>query len=286
MKVAERDSHPPCVSAGSRRQFAAQFFLQRSMQHRPWFLGAPVERPLARVFCFPYAGGNAAAFTDWSRFLPPGCDLCAVQFPGRANRLADAAFRDMSKLISTLLDEIRPHLDRPAIFFGHSLGAIVAFELARRLAGFGTLKHLIVSGCRAPASWPSPKSKKLAGLDGDEFLAALKLHDGISKEVLKRETLLRFFLPILKADFDLIGSYRYAAGEALDMPLTVLGGRNDLLTPAESLAAWQTECRRPIALHLFEGDHFFIEQQREPVLSLIARIFSGTVSGEACRPSS
>ncbi|HXZ00672.1 MAG TPA: alpha/beta fold hydrolase [Stellaceae bacterium] len=254
------------------------------MQHRPWFLGEHVDKPLARLFCFPYAGGNAAAFVAWTRFLPAGCDLCAVQLPGRANRLKDRAFHDMPRMISALVDAVQPHLDLPAIFFGHSLGAILAFELARRLADRPALRHLVVSGCRAPANWPSPKSKALAALEGGQFLDALKAHEGVSKEMAKNDALLRFFLPILKADFDVVASYRYAAGEALDMPLTVLGGRGDRLTPAESLAAWQSECRRPIALHLFDGDHFFIEQQRNAVLSLLARIFRQAVSGEEPRP--
>jgi surfactin synthase thioesterase subunit len=191
-----------------------------------WFPGAD-SSPDVRLFCFPHAGGGAAAFARWQSALPPRFGLCPVRLPGRESRAAEAPFEDMAALVDGLARVIQPLADRPFVFFGHSMGAAVACELPRQLRRDGRPLPLglIVSGARAPqyrAGWTPPASPS-----DQEFRAQLRRLEGVPAEVLDNDGLMRVLLPVLRADTALYRNYVYSVEPPLDLPLRAYGGAAD-----------------------------------------------------------
>lgn len=223
----------------------------------------------ARLFCFAHAGGGASTFRSWAEGLPPEVEVCAVQLPGREGRIGEPAFSTMERLIPILADALRPYLDRPFAFFGHSLGSLISFELARELRRRGGVLplHLFASGCRAPG---------FSDLDiihdksDAELLERLRALGGIDDALLAHDELMQILLPTLRADASVSETYVLAAEPPLDGALTVLGGLDDPRTKPEGLAAWRAQTRGPFALAMFPGGHFFLRGQQAEVLNLIA----------------
>src|SRR5579863_3172734 len=195
-------------------------------------------KPRLRVFCFPYAGGNPQMFRPWQRHFPPEVDLCLVHLPGRGKRFGQPAFTRMAPLVDAIADAIPPELQQPFAFYGHSMGATISFELARELRRRHAVEpiHLFLSGRRAPhIKDTDPPSYNLPH---DEFLAELKRLNGTPKEFLENPEIAEVFLPLLRADFELIETYEYLAGERLTCPITVYGGLEDKDVPADYLRGW------------------------------------------------
>lgn len=233
-------------------------------------------RATLRLFCFPYAGGGTSIFRSWDKLLPETIELCSIQLPGREARAMEAAYSRIEPLVEALSSGIRPFLDLPYGFFGYSMGALIAFELARRpnaetAAG---LLHLFVAarpGPRLPD--PYPRTEHLS--DGD-FIKQLKTIGGTSKEILENPEMLKFVLPMLRADFALCENYKYNHGPRLDCPLTVFGGSGDEGTSKEKLAAWCAESNGPGKVNMLDGDHFFIHTcQAELVQSIAQAMLAG-----------
>jgi medium-chain acyl-[acyl-carrier-protein] hydrolase len=232
-------------------------------QHKP--------QAQVRLFCFPYAGGGASIFHSWSRQALPEIDICPVQLPGRENRLLDKPFSDIHLLISSLASVLLPYLDMPYAFFGHSMGALISFELARYLRhmGYGSdLMHLFVSGHRAPQL---PDSDPPAyQLPKQAFVEELRRLKGTSEEVLQNEELLGLLIPCLRADFALCQKYIYKDDEPLGTSITAFGGLRDDRAPCDTIAAWQAQTCKRFKLYSFEGDHFFLHDER---ISLLLHIY-------------
>jgi medium-chain acyl-[acyl-carrier-protein] hydrolase len=235
-----------------------------------WFERYPARGPtLARLFCIPHAGGSGYAYRDWIPHLPQWLELIGVRLPGRGARVREPAFHRMEPLISALGAAILQHLDKPFALFGHSMGALVAFELSMRLAPRGLLPfHLFVSGTRPPHF--SRDEKQLHRLPRESFLEELRKLNGTALEILEDDTVMSSLLPVLRADFELVETYPARARPAVYCPITALGGREDETVSEQELQEWSHYTRLAFRCHMFPGDHFFIGPQEVEMLSLIS----------------
>jgi medium-chain acyl-[acyl-carrier-protein] hydrolase len=236
-----------------------------------WFK-FPTPNPQARLrlFCFPYAGGSASTFRLWPAALPLDIEVCAVQLPGRESRLRDAAFTQMQALVQTLDELLRPHLDRPFAFFGHSMGALIAFELARRLEQNPPgLVHLFVSGYAAPQILR--RNPPIHQLPEAQFVAELRGFGGTPEAVLQHPELMALLLPTLRADFSVVERYVYSPGAPLACPISAFGGLQDSGVSRDDLTAWCAQTHGPCAVRMFPGNHFFLHSAQDLVLQTMAR---------------
>jgi surfactin synthase thioesterase subunit len=216
-----------------------------------------------RLFCVPYAGAGASIFRGWANELPPELEVCLIQLPGRESRLRETPYRRLLLAAEDLAQVLRPYLDRPFALFGHSMGALIAFETARALrrASDRNPACLIVSGRRAPHI-PDPDTP-LHRLPEAAFVQGVQQrYNAIPDVILKDAELMQVFLPTLRADFAMIETYDYADDHPLDCPIVCFGGRQDHRTTQATLDAWRDLTRGPFALRMFPGSHFFLNDQR------------------------
>jgi len=231
--------------------------------------GVSTGRAAVRLFCFPHAGGGAAFFRPWRLRLAPTVDVRPVILPGRESRVRELPYRRVEQVLDPLCAALLPYLDRPYAFFGHSLGAVLAYEVARRLsAGTGPAPALLlVSGRRAPHL---PTSRRLfCTLPDDEFLAALGGLGGTPPEVLDAPELLRLFLPTLRCDFELNEYYRPLPGPVLDCPVAAYMGADDPEVDRLELLSWYRATSGEFTLRVFGGDHFYLKGGRPDVCSAV-----------------
>lgn len=227
-----------------------------------------------RLFCFPYAGGNATIFRDWPRHLAPDIEVYPALLPSRGARISELPLTRLSKIVEHLAAAIRPYLDMPFAFFGHSMGALIGFELARLLmseAGVGP-SHLFVAGCRAPHI-PDPDPPLHVCSDA-EFIEHLRELNGTPEEVLTHPELMALMLPLLRADFEVVETYRYTDGPALGCPVSAYGGLRDSGVTHEHLEGWRERTTAGFVLRMFDGDHFFIHQSAPQLLRTLNRELS------------
>jgi medium-chain acyl-[acyl-carrier-protein] hydrolase len=230
---------------------------------------APQPWASVRLFCFPYAGAGAALFRAWPDELSPEVEVCAVQLPGRENRLAEAPFTRMEPLVESLDQALLPWLDRPFAFYGHSMGALIAFELARTLARARRVgpTHLFVSGCAAPQL---PRSAPpIHQLPEPEFVEELRRLKGTPEQILQHAEILQLIIPLLRADMALVETYTLADGGILDCPISALAGEDDSRARPAAVAAWSEQTRGPFRLRILPGDHFFVQRERAQISQAI-----------------
>ncbi len=230
-----------------------------------------------RLFCFPYAGGSAAAFRGWVRSLPPALELCAVQLPGRERRLRESALTRFEPLVEALIEALSPFFDLPFAFFGHSLGARLAYELSRRLVrdARAVPVKLLASGSRAP-HLPN-REPPIHHLPDERVLERLRTLGGTPEAVLQHEELMKLMLPVIRADFELSETYSWEEGPPLSLPMTVFGGSADRLVSPWEVEAWEEHTTASFRLEMFEGDHFFLQEDQDRLLKLIAQELGGYV---------
>ncbi|MBQ1074994.1 thioesterase [Micromonospora sp. C31] len=209
------------------------------MAENPWLVvRAPVARPALRLFCLPYAGGNAGAFETWRAGLPRAVEVNAVQYPGRRERAADPAPRRMTPLVQALEAALAPHLDRPYAVYGDCLGAYVAFELVRRLErrGHRPADLLVVSSAVAPHR--AEVEPDHSGTDDATFLAELVALGTMPAAVAAHPELAAAALPAARADFELGRSYRYRDAGPIGVGVTAVRGDADPHVGDVGVAAW------------------------------------------------
>jgi len=246
-----------------RRQLLA-LRLRNRAPASAWFPGADAAEGL-RLFWFPHAGGGAAGAP--ARAFPA---ICPVRLPGREARIAEAPFERMEPLVAALADAIRPYLAQPFAFFGHSMGAAVAFELARllRRRNLPLPKLLVASGARAPQfrrNYTPPPAP------GDEqFLAELQRLEGIPNELLDDPALMRAVLPALRADASLYRRYVYTEDAPLDCAIRAYGGAADSNVRREHLEPWAEQTTASFAVRLFPGSHFYMQSGQTEFLAALA----------------
>lgn len=239
-----------------------------------WFSEPPDPRARLRLLCFPYAGGTASLFYSWQAHFPVDIQICPVELPGRAGRIDDPMPGSVAELVGRFLQEARPYLDRPFSMFGHSLGALIAFELARVMKSRGMLSpvRLFASACQAPQVFRS--QRQMHHLADSEFIQAMGDLDGTPDEILKHQELLSVLLPMLRADFRLADTYSYIAGEPLSCAITAVGGSEDGSISRGDLVAWHSQTTGPFNLWIVRGAHFFLRFQGNKLAKMIANLLS------------
>lgn len=218
----------------------------------------PKPQAALRVFCFPYAGAGASVFRLWDKDLPHNIELCPVQLPGRETRAIERAYSRIEPLVEALSLELKPFLGIPYVFFGYSMGALIAFELARVFASQSVPGPSHIFLAARPAPRLPPPYPRTDMLSTPEFIEELIRRGGITQVVLENRELLNMLLPTIRADFALCENYTYTPGEMLSCPLTIFGGTADPNIAADSLAAWSAETNSSCRVRMFAGDHFFI----------------------------
>lgn len=237
----------------------------------------PRPRPRARVrlFCFPYAGGGASIFRHWAETMPGEIELCPIQLPGREERLQEERLANLSSLVDALLPWLRDHLDKPFAFFGHSMGAMIGYEVARQLQTQQEAEpvHLFVSSRSAPHLVDPAAS--LRDLPAPMFMDELQRLYGAVPDIIRQHAdLQEVFLPLLRADVTLLETHTYVPGEPLNCPITALGGEQDPSATPSALAAWREHTRGGFEQHIFPGDHFYINHRWEALTEIIVRALS------------
>lgn len=231
----------------------------------------PNPKATLRLFCFSYAGAGASIFHSWSTQFPSNdVEICSVQLPGRESRLKEPLFTDLASLVQAMIPTLSIYLDRPFALFGHSLGALISFEVARNLRQLNcpTPLHLIVSGRHAP-QLPAP-TPPIHQLPDTEFVEKLYRYNGTPEKVLKNAELMKLFLPILRADFTLNETYVYISEPPLGCPISAFGGLQDEQVSHASIAAWREQTYSHFSMHMFSGDHFYLKSQQKELLLAIS----------------
>ncbi len=245
----------------------------------PWFISRPGADPWsARVFCFPHAGGSPRAFLDWQAGLGTDAEVIGICRPGREHRSAEPA-PTISEYVEGAAGAIASVCgtsasgNRASYLVGHSLGALIAFEVSKRLAGMGVPpQHFIASGCSAPCLLPSERVRSIARLSGREFAEAIGFFGGLSAEVIADDEMRELLLPGIIADFRMAVGYRYAAAEPLGIPATIVVGRDDPHVRAAQAEPWSREFAAPVDQRWVDGGHFYFEPDPAAITAILSEI--------------
>ncbi|MEM9903516.1 MAG: thioesterase II family protein [Cyanobacteria bacterium P01_D01_bin.44] len=235
----------------------------------------PRPKPQAnlRLFCFPYAGGGAlSCFRDWPKQLPPTIEVCTIELPGRGMRLNEPPFTQLTLLAEGIAQSLLPYLNKPFVFFGHSMGGLTSFEVARFLRRSHSRSpiHLFVSGRRAPQIPDS--APPIHTLPDADFIEELRRLNGTPEAVLANRELMQLLLPALRADFTVLETYVYQPESPLNCPITAFGGLQDPDVSCEMLEAWQKQTSAAFSTRMFLGDHFFMHTAQSPLLQSLEQI--------------
>jgi medium-chain acyl-[acyl-carrier-protein] hydrolase len=228
----------------------------------------PREQARLRLFCFPYAGGRASIFRPWAEVLPSEIELCSIQLPGREERIREQPYTRLAPLVQALSEAMMPYLDRPFAFYGHSMGALIAFAVALRLRAVSNLQPvaLHLAAFRAPQV-PSPHSK-IFHLP-EEVLKAVLRADGIPAALLQHEEVMQALLPTLRADYEVCDTYEYQEEPPLDCPFYLYGGREDVRVREADMAEWPMHTTATSHFSLLPGSHLFLHTAQDRLLAEI-----------------
>ncbi|MFE2376988.1 thioesterase II family protein [Streptomyces sp. NPDC059398] len=226
----------------------------------------PAQKPAARLVCLPHAGGSAPFFLPVAAALSPDVDVVAIQYPGRQDRRAEAPIDDLPVLVDRIYEVLRRQPELPLTLFGHSMGAVIGFELARRFEADGQRPvRLLASGRRAPGT-----HREETTFDSDEaIMAEVRKLSGTAASLLDDEEMMRAALPALRADYRAIEAYRCGPDVAVDTPITVLTGDSDPKTTLDEAKAWDRHTGGGCDLRVFTGGHFFISDRSAEVMRVI-----------------
>lgn len=210
-----------------------------------------------RLFCFPFAGGSSSVYRDWADQLPDHIDLRVADLPGRGVRFSEPLIHDMEELVEQLADDFSSYQDTPFVFFGHSIGSLVSFNLARALRkrGMPMPEAMLVSGKKPPHF---PAAQKLHKLSDGPLTEALQNYNGTPEVVIGNPELMSIFLPIMRADFSLDENFQYVPEPGFDFPIYAFGGTDDSAVPPDALVEWQNHTVSHFDAKLFPGGHFYL----------------------------
>lgn len=228
-----------------------------------------------RIFCFPYAGGSAAIiYRKWTFNLPEEFEVLPVELPGRGARLQESLKFDMSSLVDELITSIETYLDKPFLFFGHSMGALVSYELTRKLRQLQLPlpDKLFLSSHSAPQI--TKRTPIMHKLPKNEFIRELKELNGMPKEFFESEELLDIFLPIIKADYTVCETYKFDSVSKLPIPFVAIRGMNDETVLAEDMIDWSKLTESEFNFYEFPGDHFFITKKQEEFIVFFQKLLA------------
>ena len=254
-----------------------------------WFVSANADglERAVRIYCFPHAGGNPRSFLSWQRDMGEDADITVVCPPGRLHRFREPALTEVVELANGAVEAIAATADRPFLLFGHSFGAVVAFEAARRLRDMPALRGLIASGCSAPALLPTRRVVETARLEGREFTEAVGFFGGVPPEVLADEALQELLLPNLRSDLRMVARYQYRPAAPLPVPITLINGADDPHVKEVSVEPWARECVEEPVQHWPAGGHFYFDGHPEAVTDVLrplVRAARGVISNMGDHP--
>ncbi|WP_035845798.1 thioesterase II family protein [Kitasatospora azatica] len=229
----------------------------------------PSPEAAVRLVCFPHAGGSGTFYFPVSAAMPTSVEVLAVQYPGRQDRRSEPSIEDIAPLADQIFDALQAWTDRPLAFFGHSMGAVLAFEVARRFQDKLGAPPVVLfaSGRRAPDRY---RDENVHSLDDDGLIREMQRLNGTDAQLLSDEELLRMILPALRSDYRAIEAYRYVPGAKLDCPIVMLTGDADPMTSIDEARAWQEHTSAAFELEVFPGGHFYLAAQQQPVLRTIS----------------
>ncbi len=238
----------------------------------PWIkIFQPCSQLQLRLFCFHPSAAGASLFRLWHKYLLPTVEVCAIQLPGRETRIKESLINRWEDLLPPLAQALQPFVEEyPFVFFGHSLGGLISFEVARQLRAqkLPNPKYLFISGRRAPHI---PIDKPLYEAPRDILIAKLCEYGGTSETVLHNQDLMELFIPILRADFTLNDKYIYSSEAPLEFPIVAFRGTNDTAVNSEQLSGWEQHTNSAFALHEFPGSHMFFQQEPKILIEAIAK---------------
>lgn len=246
---------------------------------RRWFPALnEVPEASARLICFPFAGGSAAAFAQWPRGLLTEVEVRALQLPARGSRLAEAPVDRLDLLMPVMQQALAPLCDRPLFFFGHSNGALMAYELAaamQRAAGgrkMPYLMHTIISAKPAPHI---PRESLRCEMTDEDLIAELHQFGGTPPELLAHREFMQMMLPAIRADFALSERYRVPAEKTvINCPASIWWGERDDLVLVEEVAAWREYFSAVVGQRGFAGGHFYLHDVRVQTLQALNEIIA------------
>lgn len=238
----------------------------------------PAQESGVRLICLPHAGGSASFYFPMSRSLSPAVDVLSVQYPGRQDRRLDPVIKDIGEYADAIAAELTPWLDAPAAFFGHSMGAVLAFEVTRRLERDHDFSPVAIfaSGRRAPSCF---RDENVHRRDDDGIVKEMRLLSGTNSQILGDEEILRMVLPAIRSDYTAIENYRADAGLSVRAPITVLTGDNDPRTSLEEAEAWRGHTTGDFDIHIFQGGHFFLAGHQEQIIKIVSDKLQRTGNG-------
>lgn len=237
----------------------------------------PMPEATVRLVCFPHAGGSASFFFPMVKPLAPAVEVVAVQYPGRQDRRHEPNIDSISELADRCFAAVRRFDDKPLALFGHSMGAVLAYEVALRMreAGLPGPVRLFASGRRAPSRY---RAEQVHLQPDDRIIAELRLLSGTNASVLADPELLEMIMPAVRSDYHAIETYRHDPQRRLDRPITVLTGDADPRVSMEEAKAWDDHTSAPIDLHVLPGGHFFLVERGDEVIALLRRELSRAVA--------
>ncbi|MEV8505704.1 alpha/beta fold hydrolase [Actinoplanes sp. NPDC051475] len=238
---------------------------------------APASDATMSLVCLPHAGGSASFYFPVSRALAPAIDVVAVQYPGRQDRRHEPNIDSLTELADRIVDALSPSDGRPFALFGHSMGAVLAYEVALRLtaAGLPAPSRLFLSGRRAPSRHRDDRVHLMSDRD---ILAQIRRLNGTEAAALDDPDIRDMILPVMRSDYRAVETYRHDSSRVLACPVTVLTGDRDPLVTIEEARAWEEHTSGTTELVVLPGGHFYLVEQSERVLDLIRRRLAAPVA--------
>ena len=241
------------------------------------WIRCPYPRPqaLARLVCLPHAGGGASLYHSWGGRISSAIEVWAIELPGRGSRFGEPCEDNLSRVVELLSETLRNSglFAKPFALFGHSMGGLVGFELARAFQQVPQLTHLFASGCHAPQT--ESDEQPIHRLPPKQFLEQMMTrYNGIPEEIANEPELVDLLLPVLQSDMRMVETHRYCPGAPLSCPITVLTGTSDRRATPEVLEGWKEQTKSQFDLLRFEGGHFFLQTATSEVLRVVEERFS------------
>lgn len=237
-----------------------------------WFSVSKTKaNPTLRVICIPYVGGSAAVYRNWDKYSNSNVQFLSLQLPGRGSRYSEQPYTEMNSLINDLsivMGELLLESNIPYIIYGHSMGALIGFELTRMIArkGYKLPSYVVVSGAAAP---DIVKNEKKYSLPTEELKDILRYYNGTPKEILEDDELLEMFLPCIRSDLEIVEEYKFTIDNLLPCSIIAIGGENDHLVSLSEIKQWENHTQKDFHYKLYEGDHFFLKDRAKDIVRYV-----------------